>query len=437
MAKTNVAPRRAARDAGIVTHEGATAKRIGAEAQLRRTVMACLLWEDTFYEDGRSVAERVAEGVAAVPLEVAAQVAVEARNVMHLRHVPLLVAREMARRGGPLVGRTIAEVVQRADELAEFLAIYWREGRRPLSAQVKKGLAEAFTKFSAYQLAKYNRDEAVKLRDVLFLVHPRPLTDEMQAWWDHLVAGTLPVPDTWETSLSGEGRDKRAKWARLLEERKLGGLALLRNLRNMQQAGVDEGLVRAAIADNEFRRVLPFRFIAAAKHAPRLEDALEQAMFRAAEGMPQLPGKTALLVDHSGSMDAPLSARSELTRIEAAAALAVLVREVCETVVVVGFSTTPTVLPPRRGFALAEFFRGLEHGSTNTESAKQLADREGYDRIIVVTDEQSHQSLSDPKGRGYVVNVAAYRNGIGYGAWTHIDGWSEGIVRYIQAEEAG
>jgi hypothetical protein len=34
-----------------------------------------------------------------------------------------------------------------ADELSEFVAIYWKDGRVPLSGQVKKGLAAAFPKF--------------------------------------------------------------------------------------------------------------------------------------------------------------------------------------------------------------------------------------------------------------------------------------------------
>src|SRR3990167_801348 len=150
------------------THEGAPAKRIGSEEQLRRSVMSCLLWEDEFYESGQGIAARIAEGVASVPLETAAGIALEAREQMHLRHVPLLIVREMARQSGShKIGDTLYWVTQRADELAEFLAIYWKDGKVPLSKQVKRGLAQAFTKFSAYDLAKYNRDGAVKLRDVL------------------------------------------------------------------------------------------------------------------------------------------------------------------------------------------------------------------------------------------------------------------------------
>lgn len=35
-----------------------------------------------------------------------------------------------------------------------------------------------------------------------------------------------------------------------------------------------------------------------------------------------------------------------------------------------------------------------------------------------------------------MVNVAAYRNGVGYGSWVHIDGWSDSVFRFIQAYEA-
>ena len=113
----------------VTTHEGAPAKRIGNEAQLRRSVMACLLFEKEFYEDSQSIAQRIEEGVAGVSLETAASIAIEAREQMHLRHVPLLIVREMARRGGVpdahVIGDTLARVIQRADELSEFLAIYW------------------------------------------------------------------------------------------------------------------------------------------------------------------------------------------------------------------------------------------------------------------------------------------------------------------------
>lgn len=418
------------------THEGAVAARLSPLETLRRSVLACLLWEDTFYEAGEQIGERMARLAHEVKPEQVAALAVEAREQMKLRHAPLWLCRALAKERSPLVAATLERVIQRPDELAEFLALYWAGGKQPIAAAVKRGLAAAFTKFDAYQLAKYDRrGTVVKLRDVMFLVHPKPKDKEQAGVWKALAEGTLATPDTWEAALSG-GADKRETWTRLMSERKLGALALLRNLRNMHAAGVDRALIREALAAMNVSRILPFRFIAAARHAPELEPDLEQAMFRAAAELPKLPGRTALVVDHSGSMTgAPVSRRSELDRFEAASALAILAREQCEDVVVIVFATTAAIVPARRGFALRDALAQGPSGGTNTEVAKKLADREGYDRVIIITDEQSHQTISAPQGRGYVVNVAPYEHGIGYGEWTHIDGWSEAVLAYIGAAE--
>src|ERR1700758_1807750 len=264
---------------GVRTHEAAPARHISNELQLRRSVLACLLWESQFYEDGIEIGGRIAEIVPKGEPESVAALAVEARGQMKLRHVPLLLVREMARhkthRG--LVAETLERVIQRADELCEFVAIYWKDGRVPLSGQVKKGLAAAFPKFSEYQLAKYDRGGPIKLRDVLFLCHAKPRDDKQAGGWKKLIWGRLAVPDTWEVALSS-GADKREAWTRLLAERKLGALALLRNLRNMKDAGVHEELVLSTLRSANTQRVLPFRFLAAARYAPQWEGALEQLM---------------------------------------------------------------------------------------------------------------------------------------------------------------
>ncbi|MEZ5937872.1 MAG: TROVE domain-containing protein, partial [Hyphomonadaceae bacterium] len=336
------------------THEGAKGRAFTPEQQLRRALMTCMLWEDQFYEDGVSIAERIADLVPQVAPEAAAAMAIEAREDMKLRHAPLLLVREMARHDGhkALVADTLARVIQRPDEMTEFLAIYWanmlgplqQRKKRAVSAQVKKGLARAFAKFDAYQLAKYDRDGAVRLRDVLFLVHAKPRDAEQEKIWKQLVDGTLASPDTWEVSLSS-GADKKATFERLIAEKKLGALALLRNLRGMLHAGVTRKTVGKALEEMRVDRVLPYRFIAAAHYAPDLEAELEHAMFRSIEGHARLPGKTRLLVDVSMSMDWAMSARSEMRRIDAAIGLAVLAREICEEVEIFTFSNAVKKVP--------------------------------------------------------------------------------------------
>ncbi|PYV61677.1 MAG: TROVE domain-containing protein [Acidobacteria bacterium] len=420
------------------THEGALARHVSPELQLRRSVLACLLWESQFYEDGVEIAGRIAELVPKVAAEKVAALAVEAREQMKLRHAPLLLVREMARHNthrAP-VSETLARVIQRADELAEFVAIYWKDGRVPLSGQVKKGLAAAFPKFDEYQLAKYDRGGPIKLRDVLFLCHAKPRDEAQAGVWKKLIWGRLHVPDTWEVALSS-GADKREAWERLLREQKLGALALLRNLRNMREAGVNESLVLSALGSMSTARVLPFRFLAAARYAPQWEEALEQAMLKSVAKQEKLPGKTIVLVDVSGSMTAPLSRRSEMQRTDAAYGLAVLLREIGEKVAVFSFSNDLVEVPARRGFALRDAIdRSQQHGATYLGKAvEKLNQNENYDRLIVITDEQAHDTMPSPKGKGYVINVASYKNGIGYGKWTHIDGWSESVIEYIRALE--
>lgn len=425
------------------THEGAVAQKVSPYFELRRTVLTCLLWEDSFYEKGSDLAKRLATLVHQNKPEEVARLAIEAREQMYLRHAPLYLLRELARRkgAGPLVADALERVIQRADELGEFVALYWKQKREPLSAGAKRGLARAFQKFDAYQLAKYNRDGAVKLRDVLFLVHAKPKDAAQAALWKQLAEGTLTAPDTWEVALSA-GKDKRENWERLLREGKLGGLATLRNLRNMLKVDVDTGLIRKRLAEGA-TRALPFRYVTAARYAPKLEDAIERGMLKSLDGVPEIPGATGLLIDVSGSMDYRLAARGETTRMDAAAGLAILLREKAEDLEVATFSERCVTLPARRGFALRDAIVGSqEHGGTYLRKAlTKLRDQEGWaklGRVVVVTDEQSHDGILPAWTRNaYVINVAPYQHGVSYGnGWTHIDGWSERVFDYIVLAEA-
>lgn len=454
MARINVKEKAPA----IFTHEGGPAKHINATQQLRRLVLPCLLWEDSFYVDGKTIAEQIGDAVKASTASVAAAVAIEARETFHLRHVPLLVVREMARLhpGTSIVGDTLARVIQRPDEIGEFCAIYWQDAGnskrnfgkgQPLSAQAKKGLAKALGKFDQYQLAKYAKGGAVRLRDVMFLTQPKPAPD-MAAAWKQLADDEIGAANavsrfgystgTWESDLSQAeaGADKAAVWSAKLCSGTLGYLALLRNLRNMVEAGVALDLVRAAIvARKGAGRVLPFRYVAAARAVPQLEPEIDRALCDTVAEMPPLPGKTVVLVDVSGSMDAAMAAKSGLNRIDAAATLASIVPG---DVRVFTFSNQTVEVPPRRGMAGVDAIkRSQPHGATMLgEAVTRINGLGGVERLIVITDEQSHDRVPEPAAKwAYMINVAAYQNGVGYGRWTHIDGFSEGVLRYLREIE--
>ena len=113
--KTNIAIKVPAK----TTHGGTKAANINVEAQLRRTVASCLLWESEYYEDGVEIATRITDLASKVSPQVLAALAIEAREVFKLRHVPLLLLTVLVRtgKGTSLVGDTIGRVIQRADEL--------------------------------------------------------------------------------------------------------------------------------------------------------------------------------------------------------------------------------------------------------------------------------------------------------------------------------
>ena len=431
------------RSSQIFTHEGAPAKHISAEAQLRRSVMSCMLFEDTFYEDGVDIATRLRQEVHAVKPEVAVSIAIEARHKMYMRHAPLWILIALCDHPvrHSVLENAIFDVVSRADELAELVAMYWKDGKKPLPAQMKRGLARAFTKFDAYQLAKYRGEgNKVTLRDVMFLVHPKPpqgMTDTYKA----LANKTLRSTETWEAKFSTAGpqtdEEKRAMWKEMIESGKLGYFALLRNLRNMEACGVPKHLVEPHLVGGAgMNKILPFRYLAAAREVPQWEDIIDRAMLAAMGAMPKLPGKTVILVDVSASMSWGTK-RSALTNMDRAAALAALVAGTCKDYSVWAFGTDTARVPNRQGIPLVEAIRemNLGHGTRMGHSIGIVNCAEDYDRLIVLTDEQSHDRVPDPKGRGYVINVASYRNGVGYGAWVHIDGFSEKVLNFVKEIE--
>ena len=268
-------------------HEGAVAWRMTPEWELYSTVVTTMGVEDKFYERGDDRVRRIADLVRKVEPRFVAQLAVYAREVMHLRSVPLLLLVELVRchHGDALVSRAVSRTVQRADEITELLMCYqWRTGKKnlkALSSQLRKGLAEAFNHFDEYQFSKYDRkDRKVTMRDALLLVHPKPKDDAQALVFRRILSDKLETPYTWETELSRTGQQhfesvtdqkKAVKkvWEELIASRRMGYMATLRNLRNVLDASADDAsieqmcsyLSNAEAVKNS--KQLPFRFLSA------------------------------------------------------------------------------------------------------------------------------------------------------------------------------
>lgn len=482
---------------------GARAAKQSEEMQLRRLVLTCLLWEDIAYADGKSVASEIKELCHTLPAQTVADIAIEARLEQKLRHVPLLLCRELARHPGnrAVLSPTMEKVIRRPDEMCEFLAIYWsdnvdKEGKkkRTLSSQVKKGLRLAFQKFDQYSLSKWDRDnKEVKLRDVAFLTHSRtkdissglwgyqgqgasmsfrvdpsvnkekykrgPVHRHEGSWIDLLVNKCLSPADTWEVSISAaKNRDeKRSAWERLLREGKLGPFALLKNLRNLKEADADRNLVAESLSNIKPDMLLPLDFLKAVKYAPEWTRELETGMLKCAAEFPKLLGWTVLVVDVSVSMGNKLSERSEFSRMDAAAAMAVLASEMCSHISVYATAGNDCSrvhstqwINPLRGFALSnEILRAanlLGGGGIFTRQCLDFIrgrETKDPDRIIVFSDSQDcdlpNTGKPKPFGkRNYIVDVSSHRHGVNYdGVWTsEISGWSAAFLQYVAACES-
>lgn len=424
--------------------------------ELKRSVMAYFLFQGSFYESGESITARIHRLVAQCkPYEVE-ELAREAKFKMNIRKAPMLLAVCLVKYHPSYpAARLIRDLMERASDITDFLVIYTegRKGRKRLQKldhQVRKGLSWAFRNFDAYQLDKYKNGSAYTdkvgrftLWNAMRMIHPKPTDEAQAALWKQLKEDTLPSAGTWEQLLSA-GQDKKSVWEYLLVERKLGYTALLKNLRNMEQVGVSKELVDLQIRAGASRsRELPFRFLAAARHAPRHADALTAAMVESLRVQPKLEGRTLLLVDVSGSMQHKLSAESELQRSDAAAGLALLVTAVARECKVFTFSHDLVFIDQELTAANVKqvLYDSQHNGGTAIAFALnalfQYSKDWKPDRIIVITDEQDTSGGPIPACpmAGYIMNVSVEKHGIGYDTWTHIHGFSEQCVRYLTEME--
>lgn len=417
------------------THEGGTASRINAKEQLKRTVMSCMLWEGGFYEDGVSIADRIKSLMNQIHEDDAREILFQAKFESKLRHLPLYMLVIFASKGW-LKKEDVEKVVTRADDMTELLSLYWKDGKKPLDKQLAKGLKLAFHKFNEYNLAKYSRDKDIKLKDVLKMIRPKPESDTESVLWKKLLNDELATPDTWEVAISKckTNEEKKAEFERLIAENKLGDLAFIRNLRKMNEVGVDKSILKDSFKDREWKWILPYQFITSAKYNPFVESEIEVAMFKCLEGHEKLNMKVKLLIDVSGSMIGPISSNSETNRLDVASGLAILLREVCTDIEIYTFTENIKLVPSRRGFALRDAIGSPRDGTCMWNCIRKVANTES-DLMIVITDEETSDNgkVEDANSKLLtIINVSTSQNGVGYGKNSlHINGWSENVVDYL------
>ncbi|MER6675567.1 TROVE domain-containing protein [Streptomyces sp. NPDC000983] len=466
------------------TYEGGRGHEREARSELFLLAVSHLVSQQTFYESGADRDDRfrtLVRELAVADPEWTAGLLGWLRGEGNLRSAAVVGAAEYVKArldagasDGPSNRRVVDSVLQRPDEPGELLAYWTSRYGRAVPKPVKRGIADAVRRlYNGRALLKYDTaSKGYRFGDILNLVHAAP--DPAKDWQGdlfqyaldrrhhpetaeppasnrtlvaHRELMALPVGErravvtseggaerlaaagmTWE-ALAGwlQGPMDRAAWEAVIPS--MGPMALTRNLRNFDEAGVsDEVAARVAArisdpAEVARSRQFPFRYLAAYRHAPSLRWSypLERALGHSLARVPALPGRTLVLVDRSGSMFySRLSDRSELNRADAAAVFGTALALRAADADLVEFGTTSRRLEFGRGESVLKVLERFgDLGGTDTTSAVRAHYR-GQDRVLIVTDEQYAPSRHGGPTEQipahvpvYTWNLAGYRAGHG------------------------
>lgn len=494
-----------------VTYEGAPGYGRDVKSELFLLAVANMVGENTFYEKAGQRDERYERLIHEVAVADAGWMLgflTWLRGEGNMRSASLVGAAEAVKArldaaktgeigNGARNRQLINAVLQRADEPGEMLAYWTSRYGRTIPKPIKRGVSDAIGRlYTERNLLKYDTDsKGFRFGDVIEIVHPSPDADKpwqgelfqfaierrhnrvsarvddtrllmiaRNSWLrteaaedpsvlldqDRLTAGGM----TWEDALSLAGTkvDKARLWSALIPS--MGIMALARNLRNFDQAGVPDEVaaqVMARFSDPEQvakSRMFPFRWLAAYRHAPSLRwgHALDKALSASLANLPELRGRTLVLVDRSGSMFSGISGKSELTNADSAAIFgAALAMRNPGRVDLVQFGNGSGVVEVRPGESLLRVLERFGNlGGTQTLAAVQRH-YNNHDRVVIVTDEQAWQGYGDPASAIparvplYTWNLVGYRYGHGPGQPNRhtFGGLTDAAFRLIPLLEAG
>jgi len=437
-----------------------------AKSELFLLAVTNMVSEKTFYEDAKTRDKRFVGLIRQVALEDpdwVARFVPYLRDTMNMRTASIVMAAELVHAKltkpvgkGLIHNRTIIDsAIKRADEPAEMLGYWMSEWGKRFPQPVKRGVADAVTRvYSERSLIKYDGgDKPIRFADVIDLVHPEAkaawqgdlfkyaLDDRHKRapkWHEEGIAegvgrletlrhniGTMTLsPEefratftatmvesaglTWEQASSKYGKLDAKFWEAMIPN--MGIFALVRNLRNFDDAKINAGAVlkvHEKLTDPETirkSRMFPLRFFSAlvATKTLRYAQALEEAINVSVENVPSLSGKTLILCDLSGSMDWALSTKSDVKRLAPASIFAAALAIKAEKAELVAFSEETKVVPFRKDQSVLlltkDLVEAVPHLGTATWQAVKKHFKD-HDRVIIVTDEQSDYSGSWGLGR--------------------------------------
>jgi 60 kDa SS-A/Ro ribonucleoprotein len=456
------------------THEGAPARGFDAKTKLYMLACTSMMSGDLFYEKQYERLERFRNLFAEVAHtksggEFLRKLTYYVREHMKLRTMPAIMVGEALVNGLEEAAGCAKHAWKRGDEHLETMAYLKASGEKWFRA-LRRLVAQRLNEMSARSLIKYQcKNKSISQRDAIKIVHPVPDSEEKGALFKFIVHGKDALtPDekrflpegniSWEQNVSEKGSTKEV-WTESIGL--MGYMALLRNLRNIIESGVDHDVLLGVASRIESQeevlksKQLPFRFLSALRSLPhnaplRIREAIYTAMNEAARNAPNLPGETLVLVDLSGSMQYQLSARSTVTRLDAAACLAgIFASRGAVDLWAFGTSAGRLDIAPWTPVgsvvsAVVGAVGRFGHGTNIGSSLEVALAASAADRVLVLTDMQSHDSLSHNAwkflhrgGQLYMMDLTGYSSTPAPSRENvhHISGFSERVFDWILAVE--
>lgn len=453
---------------------GHVAYKLDDRTKLVTMALTTMLGEKKYYGDNTDELIKLAEGMCERgDGEFVAKMAVWARTKGNLRSVShALIAVVGHKCSGEKFVRPAARAIasMRGDDGVEILAahkaLYGKDVRWPHAIQ--RGVRDALEHEKPYSIAKYQlRGRDMTMRDVLRMTHPVASTPDTEYAMGQCVEGTLPFPKSWETELSARGNTKEV-WDELISEGKLPFMAALRNMRNIVKSGADISPILGMLSDRNAvakSRQLPFRFYSAYRELSReglattkIARAIDMALTHACRNAEPLKGRTAVLIDTSGSMSGTVSHKSTVTCIDIAAVLGAMVVRISDDAAVINFDSRANIVPMTGLSVLTDIKAVPAYGGyTDMAAAFDLLMKIGYDadRVILLSDNEVNSGWRGNR-ETIQTKMDKYRRMVGHDVWCHaIDlqgygtaqfigpktnimaGWSDAVLSYIGIAERG
>ena len=491
------------------THEGGEGRKAEVREELAMLALSSFL-SDSFYERGGDTISRMQKLVAKAPRKFVTQLARVARQEFNMRTTPAaLVGFYTLEHGQPQDGRVIRDVFFRGDEIGDYLATVasFSDKGKVIPSAVRFGravLQDRLTERSALRYSNFNRNW--NLAKAIRITHARAeSTAEKRALFDFVLLwkseGSLSaawerLPDEARMLLpvihkavngaedSGEiswerSRSAGASWESVVDN--MGYMALLRNLRNFfEKVPASDrdfwNLVANRLADPEAvanSKQLPFRFLSAhraisgSEHTwwyhseinngfrdhdkyALISNALSEALDVSVGNLPAFEGRTLILVDTSGSMDAGVSDKSQVSYVDIATLFGAAMFR-AQNSAVVCFGTTAAKVPLNKNHSVLanqaklsdNELRGRLGYGTNMSTAFARVNVNDFDNIVVFSDMQIHDEIRSAlrgySGNVYSVNLAAYEaqmTRVGGNFYT-IGGWADSTLKLMSMLSEG